>query len=63
MNEWNINTSLPVNYTIKISNDLFSIHNKDILSIGAKNGNIRRLVVIDKKVYELYFNKIYISKY
>ncbi|MBT7849258.1 hypothetical protein HN676_02235, partial [Candidatus Woesearchaeota archaeon] len=58
MNEWNINTSLPIDYTIKISNDLFSVNNNDLLQTGEKKENMRRLIVIDKNVYELYSKKI-----
>lgn len=58
--EWNINTKLAVDYRIKISEDVLSPLNDDIAVYsntgdGASN---RRLVAVDKKVMELYRERI-----
>ena len=58
--EWLINTSNEVNYVVKISEDVLSPLNGDIAvysSMGDGNSN-RRLVVVDKKVMELYCDRI-----
>ena len=48
---WTINTSLPINYEIKTSQNLFAINNKDLIEY-CKSGH--SLVVIDKTVSDLY---------
>lgn len=58
--QWTINTSLAVNYTVKISEDVLSPMNGDIAVYsntgdGASN---KRLVAVDKKVMELYRERI-----
>ena len=58
--EWEINTSLPVSYRNKISWGVLSPGNKDIYiwsSTGEGNSD-RRLVVVDKKVNEIYGERI-----
>jgi len=53
--EWTISTSLPINYNIKTSVDLFSPDNTDITSYCNTD---RSIIVIDKKVHILYGDKI-----
>lgn len=57
-NNWNIKTSLPVEYVIKTSNNIFSENNLDILSYGNQDKDRRRLVVVDKEVAHFYLDKI-----
>ena len=48
---WSVKAELPVEFTLKYSSDVFNINNHDLLSFNESN---RRVVVIDKTVYELY---------
>jgi len=48
---WNVESQLPVNFTIHYSNDIFNPKNLDLIAYGTSK---RRLVVIDKTVNELY---------
>lgn len=52
--EWSIHTSLPIEYTIKSSFDLFTLDNKDLLNYISK----RILIIIDEKVRQIYGAKI-----
>ena len=52
---WKVSTSLPVEYEIKYSTDIFNIANKDLLEYGASS---RRFVAIDKTVFDMYRDKI-----
>ena len=58
--EWRINTSLPVDYIVKLSKDVLNPNNNTIaVSTSTGNGGSnRRLVVVDKKVNEIYNDKI-----
>ncbi|WP_200819415.1 sedoheptulose 7-phosphate cyclase [Tolypothrix sp. NIES-4075] len=58
---WSVNTSLGVNYKIVESKDLFAIENRNLLFLDGKPSKlpIRRLVVIDEKVYSLYREPIH----
>lgn len=53
---WKIKTSLPVSYDIKLSQDIFSMVNSDLLNYFKTS---RVLIVIDKKVNQLYNDRIY----
>ena len=48
---WSVKAELPVSFTVKYSSDIFNSSNLDLLSY---NDSYRRLVVIDKTVYEIY---------
>ena len=52
---WNISTSLPVQFEVKYSTNILSPDNKDLLEYGESN---RRLVAIDRVVYDLNRDKI-----
>ena len=56
-----LNTELPVDFSIELSNDVFNPNNKDLLSYGFLGSNARRIVVIDLKVSRIYLE--YIKKY
>jgi len=56
-----LNTELPVNFSIELSNDIFNPNNKDLLSYGVLGLNARRILIIDLKVSRLYLD--YIKKY
>jgi len=58
--EWEISTELPVFYTIKTSTGLLNVDNTDLANCGvtASGVNERRLVVVDKKVNEIYGERI-----
>lgn len=48
---WNVSTSLPVDFQVQYSSDIFNPTNHDLVSYGTSD---RRIVVIDKTVDELY---------
>ena len=52
---WNVKAELPISFTVKYSSDIFSLSNYDLLSYS---DNDRRLVVIDKTVYEIYKDEL-----
>lgn len=56
--EWVIDTNLPINYEIKISNDLLNPENKDILRYGDQIYGRRRLVFLDRNVHKYYGEKV-----
>lgn len=58
---WLVDTHLPVGYTIVVSEDLLAIDNQNLLYPSDRKSElpIRRLVVIDEKVYSLYGERIH----
>lgn len=52
---WQVNSSLPISFTVHYSNNVFDPTNHDLLSYGSGD---RRIVVVDKTVYEIYREKI-----
>lgn len=52
---WTINTSLPINYIVKNSPNLFAVDNTDILEYCP---NQRALIIVDEKVSQLYLEMI-----
>ena len=52
---WSVKAELPVSFTIKYSSNIFEYNNYDLL---AYNNSNRRLVVIDKVVYDLYHDHL-----
>lgn len=52
---WQVESSLPVSFTIHYSKDVFDPTNHDLISYGSGD---RRIVVVDKTVYKLYSEKI-----
>ena len=48
---WSVKAELPISFTVKYSSDIFNTTNQDLLSYSDSQ---RRLVVIDKTVYEIY---------
>lgn len=52
---WQVNASLPISFTIHYSNNIFDPTNHDLLSYDFSD---RRIVIIDKVVYDLYSEKI-----
>ncbi len=57
---WNVNSVLPVNYQVKMIDNIFSIDNPTLLTGGTQECSniLRRVVVVDEKVYQLYGKKI-----
>ena len=55
---WTIKSNQTINYDIKISDNIFSIENKDLLNYGSIHPTPRRLFVIDTLVNELYGKEI-----
>lgn len=58
--EWNVNSALPVSYQVKIVDGLFELNNRALLEAGItdQHESIRRLIVIDDKVNQLYGEQI-----
>ena len=56
-----LNTELPVDFSIELSNDIFNPKNKDLLRYGILGPNARRIIIIDLKVSRLYLD--YIKQY
>ena len=52
---WNVESSLPVNFTIHYSSDIFNPQNLDLIEYGKSK---RRIVVVDKTVHEIYGENI-----
>lgn len=52
---WQVKSSLPISFTVHYSNNVFDPTNHDLLSYGSGD---RRIVVVDKTVYEIYKDKI-----
>jgi 3-dehydroquinate synthase len=52
---WQVKSSLPISFTIHYSNNVFDPTNHDLVSYGSGD---RRVVVVDKTVYEIYQDKI-----
>ena len=48
---WSIKTELPVDFLIHYSTNIFQTNNHDLADIGESE---RKVVVVDKNVYELY---------
>jgi 3-dehydroquinate synthase len=48
---WSVKTEMPVEFTLKYSSDVFNPKNHDLISFNESN---RKLIVIDKNVYDLY---------
>lgn len=61
VHNWFVNTYLPVSYEIVESEDLFAIENRNLLFLDCEPPKppIRRLVVIDERVYSLYGERIH----
>lgn len=57
---WNVNSALPVSYQVKVVNGLFEPGSRVLLEAGSthQNRHIRRLVVIDDRVNELYGEQV-----
>lgn len=53
---WSVKAELPISFTVKYSSDIFNTSNQDLLSY---NDSQRRLVVIDKTVYEIYKKELH----
>lgn len=53
---WSVKAELPISFTVKYSSDIFNTNNQDLLSY---NDSQRRLVVIDKTVYEIYKTELH----
>jgi len=52
---WSVKTELPVEFKLTYSADIFNPQNKDIVNLSNSN---RRIIVIDKEVFNLYHDKI-----
>ncbi len=52
---WNVESFLPVNFTIHYSSDIFNPQNLDLIEYGKSK---RRIVVVDKTVHEIYGENI-----
>ena len=55
---WNINTSLPVEFAVKITKSLLDVENNSLLEIGDSGPNARRLVLVDSEVFWAHSSKI-----
>ena len=55
---WFLKAKQNVGFFIKNSLNVFDVHNKDLLSHGSQGEGVRRLVVVDEKVHEIYGSKI-----
>jgi len=53
---WSVKAELPISFTVKYSSDIFNTTNQDLLSYSDSQ---RRLVVIDKTVYEIYKTELH----
>ena len=53
---WSVKAELPISFTVKYSSDIFNATNQDLLSYSDSQ---RRLVVIDKTVYEIYKTELH----
>ena len=53
---WSVKAELPISFTVKYSSDIFNTINQDLLSYSDSQ---RRLVVIDKTVYEIYKTELH----
>ena len=53
---WSVKAELPISFTVKYSSDIFNTNNQDLLSYSDSQ---RRLVVIDKTVYEIYKTELH----
>lgn len=58
--KWEISTRQSINYMVKTSNDIFNPANRDVIiySTTGDGRSDRGLVVVDKKVFEIYGDKI-----
>lgn len=52
---WHVRTELPVSFCVKYSSDIFNVKNHDLLDYG---NSTRRIVIIDKNVYDLYGSQL-----
>jgi 3-dehydroquinate synthetase len=57
-NTWKIETSLPIEYEIKKTVNLFDTNNMDLLSYGDNKEGRKRLIIIDSIVNDLYHEEI-----
>jgi 2-epi-5-epi-valiolone synthase len=55
---WKITSNLEVNYEIIFSEKIFEKDNPEILKYGNNGSKIKRLLIIDKNVSDLYLGKI-----
>lgn len=55
---WKIISNLEVNYKIVFSENIFEKDNLEILKYGNSGSNIKRLLIIDKNVSDLYLKQI-----
>jgi len=53
-----LNTELPVEFSIEMSDGIFDISNKQLLHFGFQGNNARRIVIIDLKVSKFYLDGI-----
>lgn len=58
MTEYEINTTLSVNYKIKNSPGIFNMNNLDLLYCNSDVFSNRRFLVIDEKIYKLFASEI-----
>ncbi len=61
---WNVNSALPVSYQVRIVDGLLELDNRSLLESGVtdqpeQDKDIRRLIVIDDKVYQLYGERVH----
>jgi 3-dehydroquinate synthase len=52
---WNVKAELPIEFNVQYSSNIFNTNNHDLISYG---DSARRIVVIDKNVYDLYGNQM-----
>lgn len=55
---WKINSNLEINYEIVFSKNIFARDNSEILKYGNSGSRIKRLLIVDKKVSDLYLDQI-----
>jgi len=56
--ELHLKAELPVDFCIKKSQNIFSIGNRDLLSLGSQGKGVRRIVIVDYNVSKLYLDGI-----
>lgn len=58
INAWKINSNLDLTYEIVFSENIFNKDNPAIANYGNKGDSVKRLLVLDKNISELYFEQI-----
>ena len=57
---WKIISNLEVNYEIVFTKNIFAKDNPEVLKYGNSGSKIKRLLIVDKNVSDLYMEQIII---